>query len=283
MSTEQGNGPPSQRFQQVVVITGSTRGIGYGLAAAFLQLGCAVIVNGRSQASVERAVAALATNRDETHVLGCAGDMTVADQVQALWNAAYAKFGRVDIWINNAGLESRRLPFWELKPDELQAVVATNLTGVMYGCRVAIQGMTAQGSGHIYNMEGFGSEGRMAPGLTTYGVTKYGIHYLTKALVAETAALPVRISTINPGMVITDMLMENIPPGREAETKRIYNILADRVETVTPKLAQRILANQKTGARIEWLSTPQIFARFLLARFRKRDLFAEDLAHASNQ
>lgn len=276
MTSEANNGPSNQPFQQVVVITGSTRGIGYGLAADFLQLGCAVIVNGRSQASVERAVAALAAPHSEQCLLGCAGDMTVADQVQALWNAAYAKFGRIDIWINNAGLESRRVPFWELTPDELQAVVATNLTGVMYGCRVAIQGMKAQGGGHIYNMEGFGSEGRMAPGLTAYGVTKYGLHYLTKALVAETADLPVRISTINPGMVITDMLMDNIPPGREAETKRIYNILADRVETVTPTLARRILANQTTGARIEWLSTPQIIARFVLARFRKRDLFAED-------
>ena len=76
-------------------------------------------------------------------------------------------------------------------------------------------------------------------------------------------------------MVLTDMLLDNIPAERQANAKRIFNILADRVETVAPWLAQRILENDKAGARIAWLTTPQIFMRFLLARFRKRDLFAQ--------
>lgn len=259
---------------QVVVITGSTRGIGYGLAQAFLARGCQVVVNGRSQAAVERAVAALAASYEPGCIFGQPADVTDPAQVQALWNGAVERFGRVDIWINNAGLENRQMVLWELPPETIQAVVDTNLCGTIYCCQVAIRGMRAQGGGHIYNMEGFGSEGRIQTGITPYASTKYAIAYLTKALVAETADLPVRISTLNPGMVLTDMLLDNVPPERLANAKRIFNILADRVETVAPWLAQRILENDKAGTRIAWLTTPQILLRFLLARFRKRDLFA---------
>ena len=261
--------------QPVVVITGSTRGIGYGLALAFLARDCRVVINGRSQAAVTRAVTALTAIYTADRIFGQSADITDPAQVQALWDGANRHFGRIDIWINNAGLENRQLALWEVPPTEIQAVVDTNLSGTIYGCQVAIRGMRAQGSGHIYNMEGFGSEGRIQKGITPYATTKYAIAYLTKALVAETTGLPVRVSTLNPGMVLTDMLLDNIPAERQANAKRIFNILADRVETVAPWLAQRILENDKAGARIAWLTTPQIFMRFLLARFRKRDLFAQ--------
>jgi NAD(P)-dependent dehydrogenase (short-subunit alcohol dehydrogenase family) len=264
--------------QRVIVITGSTRGIGYGLADAFLQDDCAVVVNGRSREGVARAVDALAARHDPARLLGQPGDVTDPAQVQTLWDAAHTHFGRVDIWINNAGIENRREPLWELSAADVEAVVDANLLGTIYGCQTAIRGMLAQGDGHIYNMEGFGSAGRMQVGLTPYGATKYAVTYLTKSLVQETAELPVRISLLNPGMVLTDMLLENIPPEREAHAKRIFNILADRVETVAPWLAQRILQNEESGAHIAWLTTPKIIGRFLLARIRRRDLFAEGSA-----
>lgn len=262
----------------VVVITGSTRGIGFGLADSFLAKGCAVVVNGRSRAGVDRAVAALRSRYPDGGILGVPGDVAVADDVQALWDAAQAHFGYVHIWINNAGLETARMPLWEIPPASIAEVVGANLTGTLYGCRVALRGMTVQGSGHIYNMEGFGSDGRIAPGLTTYASTKSAVTYLTKALLEETKDLPVKVSSINPGMVLTDMLRESISPERADNAKRIFNILADTVETVTPWLAERILANDSRGAHIVWLTTPKMIGRFLMARVRKRDLFGDDEA-----
>ena len=281
MTTNDGPAQPATDAEsltaaRVVVVTGSTRGIGYGLANAFLAQRCAVVINGRTAASVDAAVQSLAADHPTGQILGASGDIGVAAQVQALWDATMARFGRVDIWINNAGLETARALLWDVTPAEIDQVVTTNLAGTLHGCRVAIRGMAAQGGGYVYNMEGFGSDGRVAPGLTTYAATKAGITYLTNALVEETKDLPVKVGSINPGMVLTDMLRDSIAPDRADNARRIFNILADTVDTVTPWLADKVLANDERGAHIVWLTKPKIFGRFLMAPFRKRDIFALD-------
>ena len=258
---------------KVIVVTGSTRGIGYGLADAFLDRGCAVVVTGRSQQSVDDAVQQFAQKHDANRILGQPCDMQSYDQVQALWDQSKAHFGNVDIWINNAGLINESRPVWEQDPARMAAVVNTNLTGLLYAAKVVINGMIEQGYGHIYNMEGSGSDGAIRAGLTPYGMTKYGVRYLTRALVKETANTPVKVSTLSPGMVITEMLIGEYNPEELERVKRIFNILADHVETVSPWLADRVLANDKAGAKIAWLTTPKVIGRFLSTPFRKRDLF----------
>ena len=260
---------------QSIVITGSTRGIGRGLADAFLDLGCAVTVSGRAQARVQQAVAELSTKYGSDRVHGHPCDVRALSQVQVLWNAAEARWGRIDIWINNAGVSHFRADFWELAPDQIDAVVATNLLGTMFGSRVAMRGMLAQGSGSLYNMEGFGSDGRKMNGLTLYGTTKRAVRYFSRSLTQEAKGTPIKVGTISPGMVVTDLLTAEFAERPEAwdRAKRIFNILADRIETVTPWLAKRILANAKTGARIAWLTRTKAIWRFLTAGMRKRDLF----------
>ena len=260
---------------RVVVITGSTRGIGYGLADSFLAFECAVVVNGRTQGSVDRAVESPSTKHEATRILGQPGDVTQLEQVQQLWDAARQHFGRIDIWINNAGLAHRPMNFRELSPEQIKTVVETNMVGTMYGAKVALTGLLAQGFGSLYNMEGLGSDGRQVDGLTLYGSTKRGLNYLTEALVRETAGTPVLVGALSPGMVITDMLTSPYDPDSAEweRAKRIFNILADRVETVTSWLAQQVLANQQHGVRIRWLTRGKIFKRFLLAPLRKRNLF----------
>jgi NAD(P)-dependent dehydrogenase (short-subunit alcohol dehydrogenase family) len=261
-------------MMKTVVITGSTRGIGYGLADSFLSLGCAVVVSGRTPAGVEKAVAELSAKHEADHVFGHSCDVTDYEQVQALWDAAQARFGTIDIWINNAGIAHPDRSFWDHSPERIKAVVDTNLVGSMYGSKVALRGMLEQGFGSLYNMEGLGSDGRKERHSTLYGCTKYGIRYLTESLVQETQGTPVLVGALSPGMVVTDFLLRR---GRSPEdwerVKRILNILADRVETVTPWLAQRVLANDKTGVRISWLTRRKVIGRFLVAPFRKRDLF----------
>ncbi len=212
---------------KIVVITGSTQGIGYGLADAFLRRGCAVTISGRKQPRVDEAVSKLAARCKSQDILGQACDVRQFDQVRDLWNASKARFGKIDIWINNAGINHGQMLLWQVPPEQIQAAVETNVIGAMNGSVVAIRGMLEQGSGAVYNMEGLGSNGRRIKGLTLYGTTKYGLAYLTDALVEETRGTPVLVGAIRPGMVVTDLLTKPFE-GKPAEwerAKRIFNIL----------------------------------------------------------
>ena len=151
-----------------------------------------------------------------------------------------------------------------------------NLKGLIFGSQIAVQRMLEQGHGHIYNMEGFGSTGRKQAGLSLYGTSKAAVHYFSNALTAETRDTPVKVSTLSPGMVITDMLLEQYeddPQGLE-DAKKIFNILADKVETVTPWLVDQVLNNDKSGENIRWLTNIKLMTRFATARFNQRDLFS---------
>ncbi len=260
---------------KIIVITGSTRGIGYGLADSFLALGCAVAISGRTPAGVKKAVAALSAKHKPDNVLGHPCDVTQFEQAQALWDAAHTHFGRIDIWINNAGVAHPQLDFWTHPPEQIKAVIETNLIGAMYGSKAALNGMLTQGFGSLYNMEGLGSNGRRVEGLTLYGSAKYGLRYLNQALAQEVKDTPVLVGALRPGMVITDLLTGQYEEGSAEwqRAKRIFNILADRVETVAPWLARQVLANTKNGTLISWLTRGKIMGRFLVAPFRKRDLF----------
>jgi NAD(P)-dependent dehydrogenase (short-subunit alcohol dehydrogenase family) len=261
---------------KTVVITGSTRGIGYGLADSLLALGCAVVISGRTQEAVDRAVAELSAKHEPGCVLGKPCDVTDFQQVQVLWDVSKAHFDRIDIWINNAGISQPQVDFWENPPERIEAVVSTNLVGTMYGCKVALQGMLEQGAGAVYNMEGLGSDGRRVEGLALYSTTKCGLRYLNQALAEELEGTGVIVGALAPGMVITELLTdqyEDRPPDDWEEAKRIFNVIADRVETIAPWLAERVLANERNGARIAWLTRSKIMGRFLTARFRRRNLF----------
>ncbi|MBK6598022.1 MAG: SDR family oxidoreductase [Proteobacteria bacterium] len=216
---------------QVIIVTGSTRGIGLGLARAFAARGCHVVVNGRTQAAVDAALAAVGGG---TH-RGVAGDVA--------------------------------------------SLVDVNLLGTMACCQVAIAGMLRQGGGHVYNFDGFGSDGMVRPGLTTYGSTKRALRYFTRSLAREYQDSVVRISTLSPGIVATDMLStetEGLTPEQLKKTRRIYNILGDRVDTVAPWLADQVLGNSRHGARIAWLTPWKAASRFATARLRPRNIVGDE-------
>lgn len=264
---------------KVIVVTGSTRGIGYGLAKTFLQQGCRVVVSGRSQSSVDAAMTRLNADLNipsfSKQVLGIPCDVANFDQVEKLWKGCIEGFGRCDIWINNAGIANDQGLLWEISPEQVKAVINTNITGVINASIVAIRGMRAQGHGALYNMEGLGSDGRRVSGLALYGSTKSALRYLNRSLFAELKDSPVLVGSLSPGMVMTDMLMGQYKdqPEELEKVRKVFNILADRVETVAPWLAQRVLSNTRSGKNIAWLTGPKIMLRFLLAPFLKRDVF----------
>ena len=260
---------------KTVVITGSTKGIGFGLAQAFLERGCRVVVNGRGEANTQQAAAKLSAAFPAERIFARAGDMANFPEVQALWDAAVERFGGVDIWVNNAGIAHAITDFWDMDAAQMRGILETNLLGLMYGTQVAIRGMQAQGGGAIYNMEGAGSTGRMHPGLTTYAATKRGVNYLNLGVIGELEGSAVILGILRPGMVITDLLTAQRDHGGPdwERTKRVFSIIGDKVETVTPWLADKMLANQKHGAVISFTSNAKIMLRFLMAPFNKRDLF----------
>ena len=260
-----------------IVITGSTRGLGYGMAECFLSRGCTVTVSGRSTGALDSAVKSLSEKFDPSNLLGVACDVRVPDQLEKLWDQTRSKFGEIDIWINNAGISGDQEPVWKLDAGELASVVDTNVSGLMYGSQVAVRGMLAQNHGAIYSMEGMGSDGRMHDGLITYGMTKYAVDYFTKALTKELNGTPLIIGSLRPGMLATEFVTNqyvNRPDDWEND-KKILNILASRVETVAPWLVDKILANQKSGVCISYSSRSKLFMRFLTAPFSKRVVFDE--------
>ena len=100
---------------------------------------------------------------------------------------------------------------------------------------------------------------------------------LDKAFLKELKGSSVQVCSIRPGINVTEHLLhgsEHLDPARWEKTKKVFNILGDKPETTTPWIAERILATNKNGTRIAWLTTPKIAWRFTAAPFRKRDLFA---------
>jgi len=263
---------------KTVVITGSTKGIGLGLAKEFLKRDCSVVISSRSRDKLKQVVQNLKGTFGSDRVMGQPCDVTVSNQVKALWDAAKQKFGKVDIWINNAGITHSTKSLLELDPAEISPVINTNVVGLIYGSQVALKRMTEQGFGQIYNMKGHGSDDRKLPGLTVYGTTKRAVRYFSEALIDEVEGTPVQAGMLSPGIVLTDFLLDDMrkmPPEQLEMAKTIYNCLADKPETVTPFLVENILENDKNGAEIVWLTEEKANERFNSDEYNSRDFFSQ--------
>ena len=259
---------------KTVVVTGSSRGIGFHLAKGFLKANCQVMLSGRNPETLQDAAHKLQVLFPQAQVATCVCDMADFQQVEALWQATLERYGKVDIWINNAGQGHSQSDCWEIPASKMASIVTSNVLGVMYGSKVAMQGMLKQGFGAIYNMEGLGSDGRIVDGLAIYGSTKSAVRYFTRALIKEAAETPVIVGTLSPGMVMTDLIIKQYvddPAGWE-KAKRIFNILADKPETVTAWMVPQILANTRHGKAIAWLTQWKVIGRFIGSMFTQRNV-----------
>lgn len=256
-----------------IVITGSTRGIGKALANKFLELGDMVIVTSRSNGAVKRAIDEFSKKYGAENVFGTACDVSDAQQVDSLVKFAIDKLGKIDIWINNAGTAGdKRLPLVELEPSQIKRVIETNIIGTLYCCRAVLKVMISQGSGHIFNMEGMGSDGRTYANSLVYATSKSAIPMIKKTLLLETKKLGVGIHDLSPGMVLTDLLLKDNP---DVKTKKVFNILAEKPETVAQSLVPKIRKIKGTGKSVNYLTKSGVFLRFLTARKAKNKFFDE--------
>jgi NAD(P)-dependent dehydrogenase (short-subunit alcohol dehydrogenase family) len=252
-----------------IVITGSTKGIGFGLAREFASRGHKVMIVGSSSDSLAAALQQLPA---DSGVLGSVTNVRHFDQVQELWDEAVAVFGSVDIWINNAGIARTVWSILDTPADQIEAMITTNMLGTINGSRVAATGMVAQGSGKIFNMLGGGSDGEIFPGMGIYGSTKRGLDYFTNALTKELKDSPIIIAKIRPGMIITEGVIREARADFDnfQKSRKIMNNLVDTVDTVAPWLVTEILATDKSGRKIRWLNGGKIAVRMLKSRFKLR-------------
>ena len=208
---------------KIAVITGSTRGIGLAIAEAYAREGAAVVISSRTQAAVDATVQRLQEAGYRAAGLAC--DVSQPEQVSALAALAVQTFGKVDIWFNNAGLETAYGPTMSYSAEDFTKVVQTNILGVYHGSRTALQLFLPQRSGKLINMVGKGYKGP-APYQNAYGSSKAWVLSFTKALAQEYADSGVDILNFSPGMVITDMLTQfDVVQGHEHRLKAFPAVL----------------------------------------------------------
>src|SRR5882757_4723063 len=133
---------------QTIVIPGASSGIGLGLAQAFLKEGYNVVGTGRSR---ERLQAAAATLNAGERFLGVAGDVGKPESARKVFQEAIAKYGKVDVLVNNAGIFTAK-PFIDFTPAEVEEQISTNLNGVLYASQEAARHMSQRKSGKIINI-----------------------------------------------------------------------------------------------------------------------------------
>ena len=188
--------------EKTIVITGSSRGLGKALAIEFQNAGARVVVSSRDVNAAQRALADLPRPND-TLALAC--DVHDLDQVRALADAAVQKFGTLDVWVNNAGYSHPYGKLREIDPGAWRESFETNLFGTYHGCRAALDAMVPRGQGQIINILGAGAF-KAAPNQSGYGASKTAIARLTETLALEYDDTGIKIFSVQPGMIWTEML-----------------------------------------------------------------------------
>lgn len=268
--------------KNIVVVTGGTQGLGFGYAREFLKRGHDVMICGRNAEGVARAVAALNQEAPAgTRAAGQACDTAKLADLQALWDAAVREFGRVDIWLNNAGYARTGVSFLETRPDEIESMLRSNVIGTICACQVAMAGFRQQGRGKLYiTLGGGGGSGRVVQNMTVYSSTKRALRYFADAIVKEleeARTTGILVGTISPGVNITEGMLREIaevPPEKRAAMLKPLNFIGEHVETTTPWIVERVLNDTKQGNDITWLTTGRLLKRGLSMLFRKRDILS---------
>jgi NAD(P)-dependent dehydrogenase (short-subunit alcohol dehydrogenase family) len=189
--------------KSVVLITGALTGIGRATALAFAHEGADVVVSGRRDDAGEALVS-------ELRGLGAEAEFIRADvrhegDVQDLVDKTVARFGRLDVAVNNAGTEGRPGPVTEQSADSYAATFDTNVLGVLLSMKHELRVMQAQGFGSIVNLSSTMGQ-RGAPGASLYTASKHAVEGLTKSAALEGAAFGVRVNAVAPGPIETAML-----------------------------------------------------------------------------
>jgi len=187
----------------VVLITGALTGIGRATALAFAKDGARLVVSGRKEAEGRALAAELRSLGSEAEFVHA--DVRHEDDVSNLVDKTVARFGRLDVAVNNAGTEGKPGPVTEQTAESYAATFDTNVLGVLLSMKHEMRVMQGQGSGSIVNLSSTMGQ-RGAPGASLYTASKHAVEGLTKSAALEGAASGIRINAVAPGPVETGML-----------------------------------------------------------------------------
>ena len=216
--------------QRVAIVTGASRGIGRAIALALAAEGANVVVNYASSSTAAQEVVAAITDAGGTAV-ALQADVSKLEQVDSLLKDTIEKFGRVDVLVNNAGI-TRDTLLLRMKPEDWQAVIDLNLTGVFLCTRAVSKVMLKQKSGRIINIASVA--GQMGnPGQANYSAAKAGVIGFTKTVAKELASRGITVNAVAPGFIATDMtsdlkseeILKYIPLGRYGEPEEVAGMV----------------------------------------------------------
>lgn len=197
---------------KVVVVTGGSAGIGKALARTYLEEGCKVAVCGRNQARLGAFVSECG-QAGYADVLAVQADIADPADQEKLLKATIAHFGRLDIWINNAGTNIRN-PLLTASMEEWDSIMNTNLKAVFSCIKLAGRYMKEHGGGVIVNASSFASRIPLA-GTGVYAASKWGVNALTQVAAAELAPYGIRVFAFIPGLIVTELTRDRIGAGKE--------------------------------------------------------------------
>ena len=256
---------------KVIVITGSSRGIGKSIAGACIAEGAKVVINSRNLESVKKTCREL--DPEGTCTSGIVTDVYNEEDMQKLLEHAIEKFKRIDIWINNAGIAGGYMAIDEMSYEEIELIVNVNLIGVLNACKLIIPYFIKQGSGIILNMSGRGGKFEASPFQAVYASTKAAIISATKSMAAENKKYPISIHAINPGMVDTDIL-KNVKSGpksnyENATLKYVLNAFGVPIDVVGKSLAAIVsqVPGKKTGTVYSLMSGLRMIRGIILIMY----------------
>ncbi|MEK8046119.1 3-hydroxybutyrate dehydrogenase [Ideonella margarita] len=198
---------------KTALVTGSTSGIGLGMAKALAAQGANVMLNGFGdhQAAIAEVQAAATGGSVAYH----GADMSKAAEIEDMVRACEARFGRIDVLVNNAGIQ-HVAPVDEFPVDKWDAIIAINLSSVFHATRAALPGMKARGWGRVLNIASV--HGLVASAnKSAYVAAKHGVVGFTKTAALETATTGVTVNAICPGWVLTPLVQKQVDARAVAE------------------------------------------------------------------
>ncbi|SDH55307.1 SDR family NAD(P)-dependent oxidoreductase [Microbacterium pygmaeum] len=205
---------------RVCLVTGGSRGIGEAYVRALHDAGARLVIADILDTDGEQLRAELGDHARFVHL-----DVTDETQWDAAVQASVAAFGGIDVLVNNAGI-ANAAPIEHLTTAKWDAVIAVNLTGTFFGCRAVVPVMKAQGRGSIINISSV--EGmRGSPGLHGYTAAKFGVRGLSQSLAVELGPFGIRVNSVHPGFIRTQMTTRidparlEIPLGRPGEASDV--------------------------------------------------------------
>jgi 3-oxoacyl-[acyl-carrier protein] reductase len=215
---------------KVAIVTGASRGIGRAIALQLAQVGAKVAVNyANSGGAADELVTQITSSGGEA--IAVQADVSKADQIDALVSTVMEKWGRIDVLVNNAGI-TRDTLLLRMKPEDWQAVIDTNLTGVFLCTRAVSKIMLKQKSGRMINIASVA--GQMGnPGQANYSAAKAGVIGFTKTVAKELSSRGITVNAVAPGFIATDMtndlkaegILQFIPLGRYGQPEEVAGMV----------------------------------------------------------